>query len=236
MKKLPVFLALDVETKAQALDLVKQTKDYVLGYKIGPRLFLLYGPSVIEEIKNFSTSQVFLDFKFYDIPSSTLEGIRSAFQIGADFATVHASIGKKTLGLLYQFEKEAKQKKFFQILCVTVLSNIQNSQDNQSSVLELADQVYQSGLRGLVSSPWEAKVLKQKYPDIFLMTPGIRWEGDSKDDQKRIMTPHQAIQTGSSALVIGRSLIQAKNPLEMLKSLSESLQPGEWRKTDKNLL
>lgn len=221
--KPPLFLALDLETKAQALDLVKKTKDYVQAYKIGPRLFLTHGPPLIEEIKKLSSCQIFLDFKFYDIPSSTLEAIRSAFQVGADFATIHASVGKKTLDLLYSFEQEAGRERFFKILCVTVLSSEDNSLENQKRVLHLADQVYQSGLRGLVCSPWEVKTLKEKYPELFLVTPGIRLEGDGSDDQKRIMSPAQALSAGSSALVIGRSVTKAKEPVKTLKSICDSI-------------
>ena len=218
MKKLPLFLALDVQTRDQALDLVRKTKDYVQAYKIGPRLFLAHGAKLIQEIKSYG-AQVFLDFKFYDIPSATLEAVRSAFQIGSDFVTVHASLGKETLNLLSQFEKEASQKKFFKILCVTVLSSVPDFEGNQNRVLELADLVYKSGLRGLVCSPWEVKVLKQKYEDMFLVTPGIRLEEDSQDDQKRVMTPQQALKEGSSALVMGRSLIRAKDPVKALKGI-----------------
>lgn len=224
MKKLPVFIALDVETKEQALDLIEQTKDYVQAYKIGPRLFLIYGPELIEEIKNRCSLQIFLDLKFHDIPSSTLEAVQSAFKIGAEFVTVHASVGRETLSLLSQFEEKARQKKFFQILCVTVLSSVGDSKKNQNKVLELADQVYQAGLRGLVCSPWEVKALRQKYKDMFLVTPGIRLEGDSRDDQKRVMTPKQAFHEGSSALVMGRSLIRAKEPANILKDIYNSLE------------
>ena len=223
MKKLPLFLALDVQTKDQALGLVRKTKDYVQAYKIGPRLFLTHGSKLIQEIKSYD-SQVFLDFKFYDIPSATLKAVQSAFQIGSDFVTVHASLGRETLNLLSQFEKEASQKKFFKILCVTVLSSVLDSEGNQNKALELADLVYQSGLRGLVCSPWEVRVLKKKYEDAFLVTPGIRLEGDSQDDQKRVMTPRQALKEGSSALVMGRSLIRAKDPVKTLKNIYNSLE------------
>ncbi len=224
MKKLSLFLALDVETRDQAWELVSQTKNYVQGYKIGPRLFLSYGLELVKEIKKYSSSQIFLDFKFYDIPSSTLEAVQSAFKLGVDFVTVHAIVGKKTLSLLSQFEKEARLKNFFQVLCVTVLSSVRDSMENQSQVLSLADQVYQSGLRGLVCSPCEVKALREKYEDAFLVTPGIRLEGDSLDDQKRVMSPKQAFQSGSSALVMGRSLIRAKNIIEKLEEIYKSLE------------
>ena len=224
MQPFSLFLALDVKTKAQALNLVRQTKDYIQAYKIGPRLFLTHGLKLIQEIKSLSRAKIFLDFKFYDIPSSTLEAVRSAFSIGADFVTVHAVAGRETLKSLSQFEKEARQKRFFQILCVTVLSSVSRSKDSQSLVLKRANQVYQSGLRGLVCSPWEARALRAKYPDIFLVTPGIRLEGDPAEDQKRTMTPQQALKEKSSALVLGRSVINAKDPAKILKNLCANLK------------
>ena len=186
--------------------------------------FLSYGSELVKEIKGYNSSQVFFDFKFYDIPSSTLGAVQSAFKQGADFVTVHASVGREALSLLSQFEKKAAQERFFQILFVTVLSSVKDSKKSQSRVLELADQVYQAGLRGLVCSPWEARVLRQKYKDAFLVTPGIRLEGDSKDDQKRVMSPRQALSEGSSALVMGRSLIRAKDIKQTLKDISDSLK------------
>lgn len=221
--KLPIFLALDVDTQDQALDLVRQTKDYISAYKVGPRLFLTCGKHLIQEIKACSSARIFLDFKFYDIPSSTLEAVRSAFLIGADFVTVHAGVGRETLRLLSQFEKEALQKRFFQILCVTVLSSVQDSTDHQDKVLALTDQIYQAGLRGLVCSPLEVKSLRQKYRDMFFVTPGIRLKSEADDDQKRVMSPKEALDAGSSALVMGRSLIRSKNIVETLKSISHYL-------------
>lgn len=225
MKKLPLFFALDVDSADQALDLVQKTKGYVRAYKIGPRLFLTSGSELISKIKSHN-SQVFLDFKFYDIPSSTLKAVRSAFEIGADFVTVHASVGKETLDLLSQFEKQVTQKRFFQILFVTVLSSVSDSEDNQNKILRLAQSVYQSGLKGLVCSPWEVKILKQKYPDMFLVTPGIRLKGDNPDDQRRFMTPLQALKEGSSTLVMGRSLIKTKVPEKVLEDIYNSLKAG----------
>lgn len=224
MKELAIFLALDMDSGERALELVQKTKDYIKGYKIGPRLFLSYGQKLIQDIKSLSSAQVFLDFKFYDIPSSTLAAVRKSFEMGADFVTVHASAGRETLELLSQYEKEARQERFFQILCVTVLSSFPDSQENKNRAGELADLVYQSGLRGLVCSPLELKALRKKYSDMFLVSPGIRWEGDPLEDQKRVMTPVEAFQAGSSALVVGRSLLRSKNPEQQLRDLSHLLK------------
>ena len=225
MKKLPLFAALDLETKDQALSLVKNTQNYVQAYKLGPRLFLKYGTVLVEDIKQMApAAQIFLDFKFYDIPSSTVEAVRSAFQAGANFVTVHASVGPETLNLLYQLECELSQERFFKILFVTVLSSVSPSFKTEKRVFDLADFVYKTGLKGLVCSSWEVRALRKQYPDAYLVTPGIRWEGDSKGDQKRVMTPFKALQAGSSALVMGRSLINYPKLTDCFKELSKFLE------------
>lgn len=224
MKKDFFILALDLDDKKRILNLVEQTKDYVGTYKIGPRLFLKEGPSLIDEIREKSPScKIFLDFKFYDIPSSTLSAVQSAFEIGADFVTVHAHVGVKSLKQLAQFEDSVQDNTFFKVLCVTVLSSAEFSNQTQSQTLELAKQVCQSGLKSLVCSPHEAKLLKSIDKDMYLVTPGIRLEGDDSGDQKRTMTPVLAMRAGSSALVLGRSIINSQNPRDKLKQIHKSL-------------
>ena len=225
MKKLPLFIALDLNAENQALSLVKKTQDYVQGFKIGPRLFLNYGKSLITDIKKLAPeAQIFLDFKFYDIPSSTVEAVYSTFQAGADFATVHAGVGREALKQLYQLERRLSQKRKFQLLFVSVLSSVPAGPETEKRVFDLVDAVYQTGLRGFICSPWELKALRDKYPSAFLVTPGIRLEGDSKGDQKRVMTPLKALRAGSSALVMGRSLITHPQPESRLEKLLQTLR------------
>ncbi len=223
MKKLSLFLALDVDTKDQVFSLVKKTYPLILGYKIGPRLFLQYGKELISEIKTYDSSvKIFLDFKFYDIPSSTLEAVRSAYLIGADYVTVHASVGEETLKLLATLEKELGLERFFKILPLTVLSSVEDV-EAQQKVEKLADLVVKSGLSSLVCSPLEVQRIRQKYKDILLVTPGIRMRGNERGDQKRVMTPEEAFKVGSSILVMGRSLIESKDISGVLKQLSQSI-------------
>ena len=264
MKKLPIFLALDVDTKSRALALAEKTHEYVLGYKIGPRLLFssllsssgysgapeadrstdsleherqlerqnpknIQAPNLIAELKKYGSPKIFLDFKFYDIPSSTLGAVKAAYRIGADFATVHAAAGEETLKALRQWQKHEESLpswRPFKILFVTVLSSAPASEQNQKTVHDLADSVIRQGFDGLVCSPWELGSLRKKYPHAFLTAPGIRLEGESFDDQKRVMTPLQALREGGSALVMGRSLSQAKDPVEILKKISQTLLPA----------
>ena len=222
MKKPPVFIALDVNSEDQALDLVEKTYLYVSGYKIGPRLYLKYGNAFLEKVKSFGG--IFLDFKFFDIPSATEEAVHSAYSVGADYVTVHASVGGETLKRLAQLEKEKSKNRPFKVLCVTVLSSESGSKGSVTKrVRSLSDLVIRSGLKGLVCSPLEVQDLRNKYKDAFLVTPGIRFEKDSYYDQKRVMTPEQAFRAGSSLLVIGRSIIRSEDPSQACRKLSEML-------------
>ena len=220
MKKAPVFLALDVNDADQALSLVKQTYPYTFGYKISPRLLFSCGMDIVRNIQPFG--KIFLDFKFHDIPSTTVEAVRAAFHLGMDYVTVHASVGAKTLKQLAVLEKELNQTREFRVLGVTVLSSISGSPDTVRKQVEaLARDVFHSGLSGLVCSPWEVEDLRAKYKDAFLVTPGIRFEGDSLDDQARVMSPLEAMKRGSSALVMGRSLL--KDPVKRSQELAQLL-------------
>lgn len=220
MKKAPVFLALDVNDADLALSLVKQTHPYIFGYKISPRLLFHCGMDIVKDIQSFG--KIFLDFKFHDIPSTTVEAVRAAFHWGMDYVTVHASMGVGTLKELAALEKELNQTREFRVLGVTVLSSISGSPDTiRQQVEALAKDVFHSGLTGLVCSPWEAEDLRAKYKKAFLVTPGIRFEEDSMDDQARVMSPLEAMQKGSSALVMGRSLL--KDPVKRSQELARLL-------------
>lgn len=233
MIKLPVFIALDVPSKRQALSLVKKTHTMVRGYKIGPRLYLEYGPDIVKEIKSFGV-EIFLDFKFHDIPSATEEAVRSAWRVGGDYVTVHGAGGEETLKRLGRLQKQVDSKGKFMILSVTVLSSVSASleqlkqkkdlSDLQNKVEELARESLRWGLKGLVCSPLEVKRLRARYPDVFLMTPGIRLKNEELQDQKRVMTPREALKQGSSALVIGRSITLSKDPEAVCFRIAQSLK------------
>ena len=205
--KAPVFLALDINDGERALSLVRQTHSFILGYKIGPRLFFNGGKDLIRRIQPFG--KIFLDFKFYDIPSSTVSAVRAAFYLGADYVTIHSAVGMKTLKQLAVLENELNKRRRFRVLCVTVLSSVSGDfRMIQKRTMDLAKDVFRSGLTGLVCSPREVESLRTKYPRAFLVTPGIRFEGDERGDQARVTAPAEALKKGSSALVMGRSLLQ----------------------------
>lgn len=213
----PVCVALDVDDRDQALKLVSELKDIVGGFKLGPRLIHRYGNSLVQEISK--KSPVFVDCKFFDIPSTMEAAVRASFEAGASLVTVHALAGAEALKKMATLEKELSAVRPFRILAVTVLTSwdeksfpsVFKSQPLSQTVQELADLVKSSGLSSVVCSAHEIELLKSK--QLYLLVPGIRLEQDSKDDQKRTMTPDKALQAGASALVVGRPIIEAKDPV-----------------------
>ncbi len=227
MKKLPIFIALDVDDEKTALNYAERLNSYVLGFKVGPRLYFNSSSSLIKQLSQWGP--IFLDFKFYDIPSTMEASVRACFDKGIQYVTVHAQAGKTALSRLANLEKTYKDQK---VLAVTILT----SQPHTKEVFNLAEVVHESGLSGLVSSAYETSELRKKYKDFFIVTPGIRIPApDIKDishsnpnikneDQKRIATPAFALNQGASALVIGRPILQAKDPLKVFQDISNSLQ------------
>ncbi|MBE8221331.1 MAG: orotidine-5'-phosphate decarboxylase [Bdellovibrionales bacterium] len=227
--KYPFFLALDISSPSDAWKFLQEHQLNIGGVKLGPKLILNAGWDFVTKASKIAP--VFLDFKFYDIPSVTLSAVKQSFDLGASFVTVHASIGAEALSLIYDFEKEANKTRAFKVLAVSILTSF--AEDKQlphwkdgkiiDKVKCLANLVKQSGLKGFVCSPEDLKYLKPLYPEFFFVTPGIRLNSDLKkienDDQNRILTPSEALQEGSDALVIGRPVYNNENPSNILKSI-----------------
>ncbi len=225
--KNPVMLALDVDDWDQAWHFVDLLGDSVGSIKVGPRFVYRYGQQAVEKIA--ARAPVFVDCKFFDIPSTMLSSVQAAFDGGASFVTVHAMCGLPTLQQLAQLEAKLQKQRPFSILAVTILtswsnqdlSRIYRPEPLSQHVRSLAEEVAQAGLKGLVCSAHELKWVKDL--ELQCVTPGIRWQvaatATPPDDQNRTMTPAEALNAGANALVIGRPLLQAKDPKQALNSL-----------------
>jgi orotidine-5'-phosphate decarboxylase len=222
----PLCVALDVDSREEALGILAEVGDLVGGVKLGPRLIHRYGQSLVAEIAK--STPVFVDCKFFDIPSTMVAAVRACFEAGASVVTVHALCGREALQELAKLEKELKTVRPFLILAVTILTSWDEnsfpvnfrSQPVGEHVKQLAELVKNSGLHGLVCSPEEIGLLKGD--GVFLLTPGIRLPENEKGDQKRTMGPREAIQAGASVLVVGRPIVEAAQPREAaLRFLSE---------------
>ena len=232
-KRNPIIAALDVPTAEQALKLAKQIAPAVGAFKIGGELFTAAGPDIVKKIRAMGAS-VFLDLKFHDIPNTVAKAVASAVRLDVQMLTVHTSGG---LEMMRAAEKSAQDtaKSLDQpplVLGVTVLTSSNNETlaeigceaDTEKQVLRLAQLAVKSGLRGLVCSPLEIAILRKILPaHIQLVTPGIRTGAEKADDQKRTLTPLEAITAGANWLVIGRPIYAAENPRAAAEKILESL-------------
>ncbi len=222
----PLIVALDVDTDKEALRLAEDLASLAGAFKIGPRLALRYGQNLIEQIAK--KAPVFLDNKHFDIPSTMEAAINSSFQAGASLVTIHGLSGREAIQRLSHLEAELNKQRPFKILAVTILTsweqqslprNLQNW-EIKKHVQTIVEDTKKAGLTGVVCSAHELEYLDLK--EIFVVTPGLQFESKN-EDQKRTMTPAEALAKGASALVVGRSIIKSKNPQlateEILKSL-----------------
>jgi orotidine-5'-phosphate decarboxylase len=226
----PIFVAVDVDTAEQAMNLVRQTRAFVGGFKVGPRLSLRYGETLLKEIARHGN--MFIDNKYFDIPSTMEAAVRASFELGASFCTVHAQAGPEALTLLADLEAELCRQRPFRILAVTVLTSFkQDTLPQVSRAMPIAEQTQvlaklaiDCGLSGIVCSPDEVETLRRQHPNAFLVTPGVRLSHEDRGDQKRVSDPVTALKRGASALVVGRPIYESLEPALAAKTYYEEIQ------------
>lgn len=230
MSDAKVVVALDFDNKQDALAFVDKIQPSDCRLKVGKEMFTYFGPEFVKELVDRGFD-VFLDLKFHDIPNTVAKAVTAAAELGVWMVNVHASGGLKMM----QKAKEALEQygdKAPLLIAVTVLTSMEESDLNilgidktpAEQVDYLAKLTQQAGLDGVVCSAWEAESLKQTLGQEFkLVTPGIRPAGASVNDQKRIMTPEQAVGVGVDYLVIGRPITKAEDPHAVLQQINASL-------------
>lgn len=237
-----LVLALDVNSFKKAEELVDKLTDYVGVFKIGNQLFTAEGTKVIKMVQE-KGGKVFLDLKFHDIPNTVARAAEVVSKLGVYIFDIHTSGGYEMMKVAV----EASKKSSFAlgiskplILGVTLLTSINQEilekeigikKSLEEQVVHLAKLAEAAGLDGVVASPWEIKALRAACGEGFMiLTPGIRPAGKSDDDQKRTMTPQEAIKLGADFIVIGRPITNATNPVkasqEILKEMEEVLKDG----------
>lgn len=225
----PIVVALDFPGFEQAMTMARQLNPKDCRVKVGKELFTRCGPQVVDALHQLGF-EVFLDLKFHDIPNTTAMAVKAAAEMGVWMVNVHCSGGLKMMAACREV-LEQKQGVKPLLIGVTVLTSMEQSDlagigldiPPQQQVLRLAQLAEQAGLDGLVCSAQEAQALKQQWPAGQLVTPGIRPAGSASDDQKRILTPAQAMQAGSDYLVIGRPITRADNPAQAVSDILASL-------------
>ncbi len=230
----PIIVALDVPTAEQALDLAREVAPAVGAFKIGSELFTAAGPDVVRRVRATGAS-VFLDLKFHDIPNTVAKAVASAVRLDVQMLTIHTSGGLEMMrAAQHSAEQTASQsgRNAPLLLGVTVLTSMDSNalaeigcEPNVGRHVErLAMLARDAGLRGLVCSPLEIVGLRQFLPaNVQFVTPGIRTGAEQTDDQKRTLSPREAIEAGASWLVIGRPIYAAPNPREAAEKILASL-------------
>jgi orotidine-5'-phosphate decarboxylase len=229
-----IIVALDVSTKEEALSLIRQLKDTRI-FKVGLQLFTAEGPSLVQAIHMLG-KKVFLDLKLHDIPNTVAGAVRMGVRHNIHMMTLHASGGKEMMaGAVFAANEEAQNtgKNIPLLLAVTVLTSLKDehlkeigvSLDTMGQVAKLAELAHQAGMKGIVCSPEEIKTIKDNFgKDLTVVAPGIRPRWAAALDQKRIMTPAQAVQKGADYLVIGRPITQAPSPHDAYLRILEELK------------
>ena len=231
----PIIVALDVPTAEAALKLAALVAPAVGAFKIGKELFVAAGPDIVRRIRDTGAA-VFLDLKFHDIPNTVARAATAAVRLDVQMLTVHTSGG---LEMMRAAEASAQQAAKMNgraaplVLGVTVLTSSNSSTMAEigcepnvvAQVERLARLAVKAGLRGLVCSPLEIVALRKILPaDVQLVTPGIRTGAEKADDQKRTLTPREAIAAGANWLVIGRPIYAAENPRAAAEKILASLK------------
>ena len=222
-----IIVALDVATKAQALALVEQLRDKISFFKIGLQLYTAEGPEIVRAVLA-TGAKVFLDLKLHDIPNTVARAVESASNLSVQMLTVHLSGASEMIRAA-----TATRKNNMSILGVTVLTSsteetlretgISDTLDKQ--VVRLTKLGIENGIDGIVASPHEIKSLRAKFGDkIKIVVPGIRPSWSEPGDQKRFMTPLEAIEAGADYLVIGRPITAPKNPREAVERILREFQ------------
>ncbi|MGC9493793.1 orotidine-5'-phosphate decarboxylase [Vibrio genomosp. F10] len=225
-----VIVALDYDKQTDALAFVDRIDPASCRLKVGKEMFTLFGPDFVRELHKRGFS-VFLDLKFHDIPNTCSKAVRAAAELGVWMVNVHASGGERMMTASREIlEPYGKDRPL--LIGVTVLTSMEQADLSgiglnitpQEQVIRLATLTKNSGLDGVVCSAQEASLLKEELGQSFkLVTPGIRPVGASVGDQKRIMTPVDAIEAGSDYLVIGRPITQAPDPALVLTEINKTL-------------
>ena len=222
-----IIVALDGKNLIQVKKIVNELKFDVYAFKIGYEFFFNYGINGYKEIKKICPN-IFLDLKLHDIPNTVEKGIKAISNLKPLITTIHISGGNEMMKASKIINKKTK------VVGVSILTSLNSKQtkmyynDNkiESIVKKFVKQAQKSGLDGVVCSPKEIKLVRRIVNKNFIIiTPGIRINklNTKIDDQKRVLSPKEAVQLGADYLVIGRPIMQSKNPLKTVKEINESL-------------
>jgi orotidine-5'-phosphate decarboxylase len=227
MKKQPIFVAVDTHNHKRASEIINATKNYIYGAKFGLEFFCSKGGR--EAVKKFKNKNVkiFLDLKLKDIPNTVYKAIKSLRDISPDYLTIHASGGLEMMKAAKKAQSETNKK--MKILAVTILTSLTNkdlkqmgsNKPIQTQVQKLAQTARLAKIHGIVCSAHEVTKVKKVSKNFEIVVPGIRIS-NKVQDQKRVMSPKQALKLGATHLVIGRDITKG-NPKTNIKKVLNAL-------------
>jgi orotidine-5'-phosphate decarboxylase len=234
-----LLVALDVPTGTEALALAERLQGVTGGLKIGSRLFTAEGPDFVRMLSRVE-ARVFLDLKFHDIPNTVATAVSAATSLGVWMVNVHASGGTRMMHAARDAARETAERERRQaplVIAVTVLTSMNAGMLAETGVqtpvveqvLRLAELAQAAGLDGVVASPQETALIRQRCgPDFAIVTPGIRGGATTsgKDDQERTLGPAEAMAAGASYLVVGRPIIAAPNARKAALEIARALEPA----------
>lgn len=224
-----ILVALDFDDINKCMSLVNQLDPSLCRLKVGKEMFTSFGPAIVEKLQH-KDFDVFLDLKFHDIPNTVAKALKASADLGVWMVNVHASGGQRMLEAASEAVKSGSHQPM--LIAVTVLTSMSEEelpligvQDSAANQVErLASLAHVAGLDGVVCSALEVSTIKRTCGAEFkTVTPGIRPAFAAKEDQRRVMTPAQALKEGSDYLVIGRPITQAENPLEALNLIANEM-------------
>jgi orotidine-5'-phosphate decarboxylase len=219
----PVLVALDYPGQGPVLELVSQLSPSLCRLKVGKELFTRCGPGLVRTLQD-KGFEIFLDLKYHDIPNTVAGAVRAAAELGVWMVNVHASGGRRMMEAAAEALQSFDRKPL--LIAVTVLTSLSDedlremayTESVQQRVARLAALAQDSGMDGVVCSAQEAGSLRRERGEGFcLVTPGIRLPGDASADQRRVVTPTEALANGANYLVIGRSITAADDPAKALE-------------------
>ncbi len=230
-----LIVALDYPRADRAMEMVKLLKGLPVVYKVGSELFMNGGPEIVRELVHMKC-RVFLDLKFHDIPNTVAKAAKQAALLHVEMFTLHLAGGSSMFRAVVQefADIESIRPKILGVSVLTSFDDVRWAEVTKcltghpaevaDSVEGLVEHAVAWGADGIVCSPHELLSLRKEFPSIYTVVPGIRLEGDSNQDQARVMTPEQAKAAGANAIVVGRSITQAENPRSVAENILRSLE------------
>ncbi len=231
-----IVLALDVDSDKEALGIVDELGRAVGMFKVGHQLFTAYGPDIVRRVVG-KGGRVFLDLKYHDIPNTVAKASAEAVKLGVSMFNVHTLGGADMMKAAAAAAKETAERLGCAmpiLLGVTVLTSMDEqslrrelkiSRSLPRQVSHLAKMAQRCGMHGVVASPQEIKLLRRSVkPPFVILTPGVRPEWAARDDQKRIMTPAEAVSAGADYIVVGRPVLKARDRKEAVEKIVAEIE------------